>query len=178
MNPDPETTPGSTVQVTVQVDDEFLSMIDIGMISVTVEKTLHHLGVFAGSLTVVIGNDEQIRRLNRAFRQIDTATDVLSFRADDDLSTDSVQIPDDLAAEITGYLGDLIIAYPYAAAQAKRFGNSIEADLRLLTVHGTLHLLGYDHDSAENEAVMWARQESVLAQFGDTGLSYRGYRET
>jgi probable rRNA maturation factor len=72
-------------------------------------------------------------------------------------------------------LGDIIIAYPYTMQQASHFGSAPAAELRLMVVHGMLHLLGDDHDTADAEAEMWARQESVLAQFGDHGLSQRRY---
>ena len=175
--PDPEFTDGPSVHVVVQVDDEFLPAVDIEMIAAGGEKTLRRQGVFTGSLTVVIADDETVQHLNRRYRQIDAPTDVLSFGADDGESADLFRTPAALAVELNRYLGDLIIAYPYAAAQAERFGNSIEAELRLLTVHGTLHLLGYDHANADEEAVMWAQQESILAEFGDSGLSHRGHCE-
>ena len=73
------------------------------------------------------------------------------------------------------YLGDIVIAYPYAARQAVRFGNSTAAEVRLLTVHGVLHLLGYDHATPAEEAAMWAIQEQVLAAFGDAALARRAY---
>ena len=65
-----------------------------------------------------------------------------------------------------------------AARQAERFGNSFAAELRLLTVHGVLHLLGYDHATLEEEAEMWALQEEILAPFGDRGLSQRDHDRT
>jgi probable rRNA maturation factor len=64
------------------------------------------------------------------------------------------------------YLGDLVIAYPYAQAQAQREGHDMMHSLLLLVVHGTLHLLGYDHDTVSNRAAMWAAQDRVLAALG------------
>ncbi|MFN8564627.1 MAG: rRNA maturation RNase YbeY [Anaerolineae bacterium] len=64
------------------------------------------------------------------------------------------------------YLGDLVIAYPYAAAQAQREGHALDDSLALLVVHGTLHLLGYDHDTPEHRAHMWAAQELALLALG------------
>ena len=167
--------PSPAVQIIVQIDDEFLNRVVATSIEAAAQETLRHQKVESGTITIVVTDDEEIRRLNREFRQIDRATDVLSFAAEDDGLADSTQMPPELAAELQGYLGDLIIAYPYAAAQAKRFGSSIEAELRLLTVHGTLHLLGYDHDNADSQALMWAIQEAILATFGDKGLSNRSY---
>ncbi len=97
----------------------------------------------------------------------DEAADEHSFTTD---------LPPELADELTLYLGDIIIAYPYAAQQAVEYQNSVLAELRLLAVHGTLHLLGYNHESAEDEATMWAMQRQILTLFGDAALATRVYR--
>jgi probable rRNA maturation factor len=112
-------------------------------------------------MSVVITDDESVAALNRQYRGIDAPTDVLSFPADiPDFSSDNT------SAGEPPYLGDLMIAYPYAAAQAEREGHDLQDSLSLLVVHGTLHLLGYDHDSYENKAKMWAAQESALQTLG------------
>ena len=111
-------------------------------------------------MSVVITDDESVARLNRQYRGIDAPTDVLSFPAD---------IPDFSNDDSEGeppYLGDLIIAYPYASTQAEGEGHELGDSLSLLVVHGTLHLLGYDHDSHENKAKMWAAQEAALQTLG------------
>lgn len=97
-------------------------------------------------LTIVIAGNAQLRRLNRQFRHIDAPTDVLSFNAEDE----------------TAYLGDVIISYPQAKAQARAGGHPIEAELQLLVVHGVLHLLGHDHDTAAKKAQMWQAQAAAL----------------
>ena len=66
---------------------------------------------------------------------------------------------------------------PYSARQAAHYGNSVTAELQLLAVHGTLHLLGYDHQDDDAEAAMWALQEQVLAQFGQGALARRVYED-
>jgi probable rRNA maturation factor len=105
------------------------------------------------SLTVVIADNDFVRGLNQQYRGVDSPTDVLSFPADEP----PVAIDDE-----PPYLGDLIIAFPYASAQAARENHDLSDSLALLVVHGTLHLLGYDHDTPENRAEMWAAQESAL----------------
>lgn len=105
------------------------------------------------SLTVAITNNDEVARLNQDYRGIDAPTDVLSFPMDG--------MPGD-----TPYLGDLVIAYPYASDQARRLGHALEDSLGLLVVHGTLHLLGYDHDTIERRAQMWAAQEGALVELG------------
>ena len=108
-------------------------------------------------LTIVITGDDQLRRLNHAFRQIDAPTDVLSFGND--------QPPGDL--EPPGglcYLGDIVISYTRAKAQAKAGGHPIEAELQLLVVHGVLHLLGHDHYTRAEKAIMWQAQHEIYAE--------------
>ncbi|MBL8118759.1 MAG: rRNA maturation RNase YbeY [Anaerolineae bacterium] len=105
------------------------------------------------SLSIVFVDNDYVQNLNRQFRGIDAPTDVLSFPAD----TPPVEIEDE-----PPYLGDLIIAYPYASAQAARENHQLDDSLSLLVIHGTLHLLGYDHDTPENRAEMWSAQAEVL----------------
>jgi probable rRNA maturation factor len=107
-------------------------------------------------LTIVLTNDEDIQNLNRQYLDIDAPTDVLSFPLDE-VDPDSGNL----------YIGDVIISYPRAQAQAQAAGHSVEAELRLLTVHGVLHLLGHDHADEAEKASMWAAQEQILAQLVD-----------
>jgi probable rRNA maturation factor len=104
-------------------------------------------------MTIVITDDDAAADLNLRYRGIDAPTDVLSFPMD--------SMPGDAP-----YLGDLVIAYPYAAAQAEREKHALDDSLVLLVVHGTLHLIGYDHDTSERRAEMWAAQESSLQALG------------
>jgi len=110
-------------------------------------------------LTIVITDNDTIKTFNQQFRGIDTPTDVLSFPA----GAPPVVLPDE-----PPYLGDLIIAYPYAITQAEREGHNPADWLALLVIHGALHLLGYDHDSAERQSTMWAAQEKLLLVLGIT----------
>lgn len=105
------------------------------------------------ALTVVLASDEAVAALNRQYRGVDAPTDVLSFPA----APLPFSVPDE-----PPYLGDLVIAYPYAAAQAAALGHALDDSLALLVVHGTLHLLGYDHGSADSRAAMWAAQARAL----------------
>lgn len=109
------------------------------------------------SLTIVFVEDAYIQSLNRQFRDVDAPTDVLSFPAD----APPVAIDDE-----PPYIGDLVIAYPYTSAQAAREGHTLDDSLALLVVHGTLHLLGYDHDTPANRADMWTAQEAALLALG------------
>jgi probable rRNA maturation factor len=67
------------------------------------------------------------------------------------------------------YLGDVIISFPRARAQAAEEGHPVEEELRLLIVHGVLHLLGYDHATVEEQKQMWERQNAIIAVLGGGG---------
>ena len=108
-------------------------------------------------VTLVLSDEAQLHELNRQFLGVDAPTDVLAFPVGE-VDPDSQAL----------YLGDVIISYPRAQAQATSAGHRLEAELQLLVVHGTLHLLGYDHASPEEKAVMWAAQADILNQLGVT----------
>ena len=119
------------------------------------EAVLHHEGS-RGQVTVVVTDDVGIQELNRDFLGIDAPTDVLSFGAQEAAG------PFVTAPEAGNYLGDVIICYPRAVAQAAEQGHPAGQELDLLVIHGLLHLLGYDHATEAEQAVMWARQDGIL----------------
>jgi len=130
--------------------------VDIHLLEEAASQTiLHTTPELAADLTLVLTDDAQIHELDRQFLGIDAPTDVLSFPGGD---TD----PDTQ----TLYLGDVIISYPRALAQATAGGHPVEAELQLLTVHGALHLLGYDHGTPQEQAAMWKVQAEILALLG------------
>ncbi|MBN1967712.1 MAG: rRNA maturation RNase YbeY [Anaerolineae bacterium] len=110
-------------------------------------------------LTLLVTGDEAVQKLNLRYLGIDAPTDVLSFPTGDD------DMPGGEDADAP-YLGDIIIAYPYTAHHAELDGHAIGDVLVLLAAHGTLHLLGYDHDTAGNQAEMWQEQEAILVRLG------------
>jgi probable rRNA maturation factor len=111
------------------------------------------------SLTFV--DDAQIQQLNRDYRGLDKPTDVLSFSQLE--GDDEVIVPEEAGLQI---LGDVIISTPTAARHAHERGHAVDAELALLITHGLLHLLGEDHDTPENKAHMWKRQQDVLDHLG------------
>jgi len=161
--------------IDVQIDDLYAPHVDEANLRGAAVATLIASGVEDAEVTIVVTNDVAVQQLNRDYRGVDAPTDVLSFAAQEGNDGQELALPEELAAELDRYLGDIIIAYPYTMQQASHFGSAPAAELRLMVVHGILHLLGHDHDTAKAEAEMWARQESVLAQFGDQGLSQRRY---
>jgi probable rRNA maturation factor len=112
------------------------------------------LGWPEAGIAVLYCSDEKIRELNRQFRELDEATDILSFPSVEDTSR--------LSRDEAPYLGDLAIAIPYTSRHARQAGHSLEEELELLLIHGLLHLLGWDHATPEEEKAMWAEQERLL----------------
>ncbi len=107
-------------------------------------------------VSVTICNDEEIHALNKEYRGKDKATDVLSFPM---LEFDTPQV--------MTLLGDIIISVDTAERQAEEYGNTLERELCFLSVHSSLHLLGYDHEiSEEDEKYMISKQKEILAKAG------------
>lgn len=104
-----------------------------------------------GSVNVAVVPDRQVRTLNHTYRKKDYATDVLSFPADD------------TPGAAGAYLGDIVIARGVARKQARAAGHAERTELRVLALHGLLHLLGYDHETDTGEM---ARLERRLRRKG------------
>ena len=128
-----------------------------------IEATLKYEGYKNNAeVSVTFTDNEKIRKINNEFRGIDKPTDVLSFPLTD---YEGADIP--LADDPMGSLGDIVISLERAKEQAKEFGHSFEREIAFLTVHSTLHLLGYDHvNSEEEELDMRNRQSEVLKIMG------------
>lgn len=118
---------------------------------------LEQEGEGAAWLSVQVVDDASIRVLNRDYRGLDRPTDVLSFPMEE--GTQIAAIPD-------GFLGDIVISLDKALAQAAEYGHSPLRELSFLTVHGVLHLLGWDHMEPEAAAKMYKRQEEILEKMG------------
>jgi probable rRNA maturation factor len=108
-------------------------------------------------LSITIVSDARIRELNAEHRGIDAITDVLSFPLQSDDGASFV-LP---VAEPT-HLGDVVLALGRAAEQAEEYGHSLERELAYLTVHGVLHLLGFDHETEDEREEMRRREEEIL----------------
>jgi len=120
-----------------------LSVDEDGLVALATE-VLRGEGHEATELSVSFVTDDEIADLHRRFMDLEGPTDVLSFPMDEARGEDGDRV-----------LGDVVLAPAYAG----RDGRNREAELRLLLVHGILHLLGYDHEDGAERAVMWRRQE-------------------
>ena len=112
--------------------------------------TKHAPAKAKGDLSIAIVSDRRMRALNRQFRGKDAVTDVLSFPSDQ-----------------RGFLGDIVIASGTLAKQAKAAGHSVQTEVRVLALHGLLHLLGYDHESDDGKmarAEMRLRKKAGLKE--------------
>ena len=122
-------------------------------VELAANAALKHENAESSFLSVVLTTDENIHEYNREYRSVDRTTDVLSFPAYE---------CDDLLAPPDGFLGDIMISIPRAREQAKALGHSTEREILFLTVHGVLHLLGYDHMRPEDEQIMLPVQRSIV----------------
>ncbi len=111
-------------------------------------------------VSLVLADDAYIQELNCQYRGKDMPTDVLSFALNEGEEPEIIDGPEE------NLLGDIIISLETAERQAVDYGHSIERELAFLTIHGLLHLLGYDHEQEEQRRVMRAEEERVLSIIG------------
>jgi len=111
-------------------------------------------------VSLVLASDEYIHALNREYRGIDCSTDVLSFALNEGEEPVVFDGPEEVL------LGDIVISIETATRQAAEYGHSLERELAYLTVHGILHLLGYDHMTEEDKQEMRREEEYVLSLLG------------
>lgn len=129
---------------------------------------------YEAEVNVVLTGNEEIRRINREFRQIDNATDVLSFPMGDYETPSDFERLEEQAEDYfnpeTGelLLGDIVISVDKVEEQAEKYGHSKSRELAFLVAHSMLHLCGYDHMEEEERAVMEQKQEEILKSGGYT----------
>jgi probable rRNA maturation factor len=117
------------------------------------ERVLEAVGLREAELSIVLCDDAFIQPLNRDYRKKDRPTDVLSFPQREGEESD----PEDPV------LGDIVVSVERARAQADERGHPLEAEMRVLLVHGILHLLGYDHEEDADAEIMEAEERRVFA---------------
>ncbi|MFC5732386.1 rRNA maturation RNase YbeY [Cytobacillus gottheilii] len=113
-------------------------------------------------VSVTFVTNERIQEINREYRDKDKPTDVISF-AMEELGEGEVAL---LGIEMPRVLGDIIISVEKTKEQAEDYGHSFQRELGFLALHGFLHLLGYDHETEEDEKMMFSRQKVLLDEFG------------
>ena len=141
----------NNLQEEVAVDDEL-----IGFLAGVAGEALISAGYREDAeVSLVFVDDVYIHELNRQYRGVDSPTDVLSFAM---LEGEPVPGEEEII------LGDVVISLPAAARQAEDFGHSFRREVAYLTIHGVLHLLGYDHEKEEARKVMRLKEEEVLGR--------------
>jgi probable rRNA maturation factor len=156
----------------IQSDDDIF--LDDALLGVFEQALLESLRFDAVDLSCVVNVfvtlDEGIRRYNRDFRGLDSATDVLSFpmqefthsgwsgrvESDFDIDLDTGELP----------LGDIIVSIETVKRQAEEYGNTLEYEVAFMIVHSALHLLGYDHDNENGEEDMNTKQRQIMKELG------------
>ncbi len=148
---------------TDRTNQKHMDLIEQVIISAAKELKLEDN--FEVSITIVDNN--RIHEINKEYRSIDRPTDVISFAIednDDEFEIFFDELDDDIA--LPRLLGDIFISMDKAEEQAEEFDHSIEREIGFLTVHGFLHLNGYDHQTEEEEKEMFALQDIILEENG------------
>lgn len=127
--------------------------VDLNLIKKVALKTLQYENANNAEASIIITDNQEIRKINKEYRNIDKETDVISFALEDDETF--INIP-------VRILGDIYISIDKAKLQAEEYGHSLKRELAFLTVHGMLHLLGFDHMNKEDEKVMFKKQDEIL----------------
>lgn len=142
--------------INLQIAESLESQVSADAVLSAVQAALNYYDPsLQVNLTVAVDTDETLRTLNLQYRGVNAPTDVLSFNADE-IDPETGQT----------YLGDILISYDRALAQAEKAGHSAQNELQLLAVHGTLHLLGFDHGEEDEKQRMWAAQAEILERIG------------
>lgn len=154
--------------VSVDVAEGIGAAVDSDLVARTVAAVLAHVQPTdlppACEVAVRITDDAELQALNRTYRQIDAPTDVLSFAATETLAAAPAFV---LPPDMPVYLGDIVVSYERVQAQAAEYGHTVARELAYLVAHGTLHLLGFDHEtSTADAALMRQHEEAVLTQIG------------
>ena len=117
-----------------------------------IDYTIKKLNIKESIFAIIFIDDEKMHEMNKAYRGIDRTTDLLSFALNDNKHIDSV----------INSLGDIFISIPKMKSQAIEYGHSEKRELSFLTLHGLLHLLGYDHMNESEEKIMFGLQKEIL----------------
>ena len=137
-------------ETNVKLDEEIKKMHEVLI------HGLKKLKIDEAIFNVIIVDNDYIHKLNKEYRNIDRETDVITFALEDDKTFN----PD------IRILGDVYISIDKAKSQSEEYGHSLLRELCFLSVHGMLHLLGYDHMNKDDEKIMFTLQEEILDEMG------------
>ena len=140
----------------IEENKKYIYLIDKVIETELKEENLYDSNVY---LNIILTNPENIRKINKKYRNIDKETDVLSFPMFEKTEIDSLK--DNKIPEV---LGDIIISIDKVKKQAEEYNHSFEREFAYMLVHGFYHLMGYDHVEEEDKVKMRAKEEKILNQ--------------
>ena len=144
------------IEIFVSIDKEIK---ELEVVEKVLYKAMEKEKLDNTSFNVIIVDNNYIHELNRTYRHIDRETDVITFALEDE---DTIV----MAPGVERILGDIYISYDKAGEQSLEYQHSLLRELAFLAVHGFYHLLGYDHQTEEEEKIMFTKQEEVLEEYG------------
>jgi probable rRNA maturation factor len=149
------------MEINVLIDEGFEEYLEESWLRSVAERVLVAQNADAkAEVSLVITGQEKVQQLNLRFRGRDDPTDVLAFSAVEEAGIDFppfIAPPDGML-----HLGEVIISYPQAVAQAQERQHPVKREIAILIIHGILHLLGFEHDRPELEHIMFAREKEIL----------------
>lgn len=135
----------------LEIDDELIELIEKTM-SETLKMEDKSLDC---EISLSFVDNNEIKNLNREYRNVDSSTDVLSFPMEDDFALNHIPI-----------LGDIVISLEKALSQSKEYGHSFNREMAYLTAHSMLHLLGYDHIEEDDKSIMRNKEKQIMKSLG------------
>lgn len=146
------------MKIKYEINDNFGVDFKFNYLKKVIKRTMKYENVTNAYFSIIFVDNDEIKKINKEYRNNDSVTDVISFAFEDN---------EKIKSKIR-VLGDIYICIPRMIEQAENYGHSIKRELSFLTVHGLLHLLGYDHMEKEEEKVMFDLQERILNEEGIT----------
>ncbi len=143
------------IEIFKEVEEEIKELETVQKV---LEKALEKEKLENTYFNLIIVDNNYIHELNKKYRNIDRPTDVITFALEDE---NSIIIPNE-----DRILGDIYISIDKAREQSQEYQHSLLRELCFLAVHGFYHLLGYDHQTKEEEKIMFQKQEEVLEEYG------------
>lgn len=139
--------------INYEINNNFGYKEDYSFLDKVIKRTLKHESIKNAIFSIIFVSEDEIKKINKEYRSIDKVTDVISFAFEDNQK---------IVYNNLRVLGDIYICIPRMISQALEYGHSTKRELAFLTVHGLLHLLGYDHQTKEEENKMFEIQELIL----------------
>ena len=147
----------------IEENEEYNKIINTVVKKCFEEEGLDNIKIY---INIILTNPEEIKRINKEYRNIDKETDVLSFPMFQ--KEEIEEIIKKKENIVTDILGDVVISIPRVYEQAEEYNHSFERELSYMVVHGFYHLMGYDHMEEEEKKIMRQKEENVLQKLNIT----------